>query len=75
MTGELLDRNLLRHHFNHALRLGRRAGADGIAERNLVTAHVEELLRNVGDRLRFYVAFVGTTEHYRDVTAHAQAST
>ena len=70
MHGEMADVDLGRHGFDHALRLGRRADADGIAQAHLVAAHADQRLGNARDRHWLNLAFIGAAEHARDIAAH-----
>jgi hypothetical protein len=53
--------------------LGRGADADGVAERDLVAAHLQQRRRHVGHRLRRDRPLVGATHHAGDVAAHPHA--
>src|SRR3546814_12642576 len=71
MDSEALARHTARHRIDHDPGLAWRTDADRVAERDLVTAHIEERtsdLRDSGDR---HVALVGATEDAGDVTPDA----
>ena len=70
MHRDLVHGHVLCHGFDHGLHLARRADADGVAQRNLVTAHGVEFLRHLGDLGRRDIAFVGTTHHAGHVASH-----
>src|SRR6266403_4114449 len=66
-----------RHGASHGAQqlpgLARRADADGVTERDLVTAEIPQHLRDVYHRLRLHLAIERTTEHAGDVAAHRDA--
>src|SRR3546814_3544920 len=71
MDSEALARHTARHRIDHDPGPAWRTDADRVAERDLVTAHIEERtsdLRDSGDR---HVALVGATEAAGDVTPDA----
>ena len=70
---ERRQRNAPRGGFDHRSRLPRRAGADRVAERDLVAAHVPQTFGHVGNRLGADFAFVRAAEDTREIAAHANA--
>ena len=71
MPGQPLTRNVAADHVEQHAGLAGGAGADGIAQRNLVAAHGMKLACHCGDLLRGDVAVVGTAQHAGDVATHA----
>src|SRR6267378_3967326 len=71
MTAELGHRDLFCDGLDHRADASRRSDADRVAERDLVAAHLVELFRQRGDRLRLHVAFVGASRRAGNVAAHA----
>ncbi|MNK91997.1 hypothetical protein D3C87_1121150 [compost metagenome] len=73
VPGELVARNLRRHHFEQAASRASGAGANSVAQRNLVAAHRIQLARDHRHLFRRDRAFVRATEHAGHVTAHGNA--
>jgi len=69
----MAQRHVTGHRLDHLARLHRRAGADGVAERDLVAAHVPQSLRHAGGDGGVDVALIGAAQHAGDVPAHAPA--
>lgn len=70
VPGQLVARDVAADHLEQGTGLAGGAGADGVAERDLVAAHLEQLASHRGDLLRRHLAFVGAAEHAGHVTAH-----
>ena len=71
MHRQALHRELGRHRRDHRPRLRRRADADGVAERDLVAAHLGQLSRHVGHGGRRHLALVGAAQGAGDIAADA----
>ena len=73
MTGEFVARNITADHLEQRARMAGGAGADGVAERNFIAAHGEQLFGYCCDLLRRDLAFIRATEHAGHIAAHADA--
>jgi hypothetical protein len=73
VQGDPLRRHLGRHPLDQPAGLERGAGADRVAERDLVAAHGEQGGGDPRDGVRGDLPLVGAAQHAGDVAAHPEA--
>ena len=73
MSCEHVHGHVPRDRIDEVLRARGSAGANGVAKRYLIAAHVAQLPRHVCHGLRLDVAFVRAAEYDGNVAAHAHA--
>ena len=73
VPGELFARDVTTDHLEQAASLPGGASADGVAQRDFVAAHGEQLAGHRSDLLGCDFALIGAAKHAGDIAAHADA--